>query len=129
MAGESGYLGLGGVTIPDTARLDWSQTRERLDACERLEYSDGSAEIQRGPWAAGVVKRLVAITCSGWQPPGLDALDRTATHTLTWEEPTDLSTWTTRTMTCWIWEPPRYTDNPRAPGGGSVAWTITLREA
>lgn len=127
MSGETGILSLGGVAIPDEARLTWAQTRQTIRSEVQLEYSDLSCEIQQGP--VTTAKRLVTLSCSGWAPPGLDALARTSTHTLQYEALTASSTWATQTMTCWIWEPLKYSDDVRAPGGGSSSWTITLREA
>lgn len=127
MAGESGVFTLGGVAIPIEARLTWSQTRERVDAAIPLEYSDLSAEVQQGPTTA--VKRLLTISCSGWAPPGLDALARTSSHTLVIEKPTGVNTWTSETLTVLIWQRISYTEEPSAPGGGAVRWSITLREA
>lgn len=127
MPDTSKYPSLGGVTIPDTARLTWTQTREVSDGMARIEYSDGSVEVQAGPWTSA--RKVITIAGSGWAPPGIAALSRTTTHTLKWVELTAESTWTTRTSTVWIWEPLRVTDDPRVPGGGSSSWTITLREA
>lgn len=128
MANESGLLAIGTVSIPDGARITWEQSRQTIRSEVQIEYSDLSAEIQQGPVSAA--KRLWTLSCSGWEPPGgIEALDRTTTHTLTWEELTGPSTWTTRTATVWIWEGPTFRDNPRDPGGGSSSWTLTLREA
>lgn len=122
-----GDLSLGGVAIPAAARLRWSQTRRTLDSAYKLEYSDLSAEIQQGTTSA--TKQLITLSCEGWMPPGIDALARTSTHSFTFEKPSAENTWTTTTLTVLIWERAQYTDDPSDPGGGSVRWSLTLREA
>lgn len=127
MSDAWGNLSLGGVAIPVEATLTWGQTRQTVRSEVQLEFSDLTCEIQQGPTSTS--KRLITLSCAGWAPPGLDALSRTSTHSLITELPSGVSTWTPTTLTVWIWEPLRYTDDLRTPGGGSVAWTITLREA
>lgn len=127
MANESGQFELGGVAIPAESILGWQQTREQVGAETVLEYSDLSMEIQQGPTSAK--KWTFSWTCSGWMPPGLDSLSRTTTHTLKCEMPTALNTWATQTLTVWITARPRYTEDLRAGGGGTVAWTLSVREA
>jgi hypothetical protein len=127
MANESGLFVLGGVTVPANSILDWSQSRQIIASESVLEYSDLSMEVQQGPTSA--TKIALSWTCSGWMPPGLDALSRLTTHSLQYEHPTGLNTWETRTITVWITERPRYVENLRAPGGGSVSWTLAVRQA
>ena len=122
-----GDLSLGGVAIPAAARLSWQQQRRRIDSTFQLEYGDLSAEIQQGPTTA--VKQIIDLSCEGWAPPGLDALARTTTHALIYEKPTAENTWTPTAITVWIWEPLTYTEDPSAAGGGTVRWSVTLREA
>jgi hypothetical protein len=123
---DAGVISLGGVLLPEDSYLDWSQTRTVVRSQSVLEFADLSIDIQIGPTSN--TKRVVSLSCSGWAPPGIDALAADGTHTLQWEEPQAGGAWATQSMSCKIIEPVRYVDNPRAPGGGTVAWTITLRE-
>lgn len=122
-----GTLSLGGVAIPAAARLTWGQRRQTVSSVYQLEYSDLSAEIQQGPTAA--TKQIIELSCEGWAPPGLDALSRTTTHAFIFEKCTAESVWTPTTITVWIWEPIQYDETPSAAGGGTVRWSLTLRQA
>jgi hypothetical protein len=119
---------LGGVTLPEAALIQWQQTRTVARAASRYEYSDMSAEVVVGPTSA--TKRIVTISAQGVVPPGLDALDRTTTHALTYYVRDGSGVWQPVTATVWLWNEIEYRDAVWADGRlGLDAWSLTLREA
>jgi hypothetical protein len=123
---------IGGVTLPPESLISWSQSRRQLTGHMQVEYASGAAEVLAGPAAA---KWLITISGQGTKPPGLDALDRSASHAATLYRRAADGTYEAVSLTVLIWEPTSYSDTlwtPNIRPGGSLpidGWQITLREA
>lgn len=120
MSDTSG-ISLGAVNIPPEACLQGrGLARGRDESRALLTLSDGSVVIQTR-WT----RATYTLSGAGWTPPGLLALDRSATHTLVYPDPA--APGSSVSVACQIQSGPEETYNFNGPGGLSVTWSITVR--